>query len=444
VTSARDVAAHVLARVEKDGAFAAAALEAELGRWVQLDARDRALATELVYGALRVLPWLTERLGRFAPRGISGLDARVRAHLAVAAYQLYFTRVPAFAAVNEAVGAIRAARGPRVGAFANAVLRKAATQAATLTDAEREDASFALAPEWLRDALGRAISPEGARAFLRQSGEPPAIGLRVERASERSAWLARLGAAAPQARFEAGGVSSQAILARGAGKPELLPGFGDGSWSVQEEGAQLCAVAVGAQEGDRVLDACAGRGNKTAVLARAVGDRGIVDASDSSHAKLERLGVELARLGLRAHATFAVDWTRGSGDVAGTYDRVLVDAPCTGIGTLRRRPEIALRRQNPDLATVARVQAAIAIQAARHVRPGGTLVYVVCSVLREEAEEVVDAVVAARPELSLAPFPPGATDVRHVAGDAPAFRLLPHVHGTDGYFVARLVRSTQA
>jgi 16S rRNA (cytosine967-C5)-methyltransferase len=187
-----------------------------------------------------------------------------------------------------------------------------------------------------------------------------------------------------------------------------------------------------------VLDACAGRGNKTAVLARAVGPSGAVDACDSSPAKLERLGSELARLGLRARATFAVDWTVGSGDVAGDYDCVLVDAPCTGVGTLRRRPEIALRRMNGDLGALTRTQVAIATRAAAHVRPGGSLVYVVCSVLCEEGEDVVDAVVRARPELSPAPF--DVPEVRAIAGDAPFFRLLPHVHGTDGYFVARLVR----
>jgi 16S rRNA (cytosine967-C5)-methyltransferase len=124
--------------------------------------------------------------------------------------------------------------------------------------------------------------------------------------------------------------------------------------------------------------------------------------------------------------------------VAGDYDCVLVDAPCTGVGTLRRRPEIALRRMNGDLGALTRTQVAIATRAAAHVRPGGSLVYVVCSVLCEEGEDVVDAVVRARSELSPAPF--DVPEVRAIAGDAPFFRLLPHVHGTDGYFVARLVR----
>jgi 16S rRNA (cytosine967-C5)-methyltransferase len=435
---ARDLAAVVLVRVDKDGAFASAALDAELGRSVQLSGRDRAFATELVYGTLRVLPWLKSEIVRFAPRGIDAVEPRVRAHLLVAAYQLFFTRVPAFAAVSEAVEAIRAHRGARMASFANAVLRKLADHAAVMKDDVRGNALVASAPAWLRDALGHALSPQEVREFLRCGTEPPAVGLRVERAGEREAWAERLRAAAPDASFEVGHVSLLAILARGAGKPQKLPGWSEGAWSIQEEGSQLAALAVGSRQGESVLDACAGRGNKTAVLARAVGSTGAVDACDVSMAKLERLGGELLRLGLRVRKTFAVDWTVGSGDVTGAYDRVLVDAPCSGIGTLRRRPEIALRRAPPDLASMTRVQVAIASRAADHVRPGGALFYAVCSPLREEGDDVVQALLRARPELELAPF--DAPELRADFVGTASFRLLPHVHGTDGYFVAKFVR----
>jgi 16S rRNA (cytosine967-C5)-methyltransferase len=438
---ARDIAALVLTRVEKDRAFASAALDAELARAVQVDARDRAFATELVYGSLRALPWLESEIARFAPRGIGDLDARVRAHLVVAAYQLFFTRVPSFAAVSEGVDAIRRERGARMASFANAVLRRMADRAAAADEGLAQEATIASAPAWLREALDRALSPQGAHAFLRCGTEPPAVALRVELAHDRDAWVERLRAAAPEARFELGNVSPHAILARGAGKPQSLPGWHEGAWSIQEEGSQVAALALGAHDGDLVLDACAGRGNKTAVLVRAVGPRGAVDACDASGAKLDRLGEELVRLGLRARATYAVDWSVGSGEVCGLYDRVLVDAPCTGVGTLRRRPEIALRPQPPDLASMARGQIAIASHAAQHVRPGGVLVYVVCSVLQEEGEDVVSSLLRARPELQPAPF--DTPELRALFGDTSLFRLLPHVHGTDGYFVAKFVRAGQ-
>jgi 16S rRNA (cytosine967-C5)-methyltransferase len=436
VTRARDVAARVLERVEQRDAFAAATLDAELARHVQLEARDRALATELVYGTLRVLPWLSSEIARFAPKGIDRLDPKVRAHLLLAAYQTAFTRVPAFAAVSEAVGAVRAARGDRMASFANAVLRKVAARAESMTDDERAQAVFASAPGWLRDSLTRSLSADDARAFLASNAEPPAVALRVERAEERDAWIERLRAAVPDARFAPGMLSPHAVLARGAGKPQRLPGWTEGAWSVQEEGSQIAALALGTRPGDAVLDACAGRGNKTGVLARAAGSSGAVDACDALPAKLERLREELARIGLAPRATYAVDWRVGSGDVTAAYDRVLVDAPCSGVGTLRRRPEIGLRRQALDLETLVRAQIEIATRAAEHVRPGGTLVYVVCSVLREESEDVVAALQRARPELEAAPFE--TTEARAVAGDSATFRLLPQRHGTDGYFVARL------
>jgi 16S rRNA (cytosine967-C5)-methyltransferase len=266
------------------------------------------------------------------------------------------------------------------------------------------------------------------------------VALRVEQAGERDAWVVRLSGAAPGASFEPGPVSPLAILARGAGKPQKLPGWKEGAWSVQEEGAQVAALALGAREGEKVLDACAGRGNKTAVLARAVGAEGAVDACDAGPAKLERLAEELSRVGLRARATYAVDWTVGSGDVGESYDRVLVDAPCTGIGTLRRRPEIALRRAGDDLGAVADRQVAIAARAASHVIRGGSLLYVVCSVLREECEEVAEKLLVRCPWLQPAAF--DAPAARAIAGDAVSFRLLPHVHGTDGYFLARFVRTS--
>jgi 16S rRNA (cytosine967-C5)-methyltransferase len=169
-----------------------------------------------------------------------------------------------------------------------------------------------------------------------------------------------------------------------------------------------------------------------------VSPEGAVDACDLHASKLEVLGRELSRIGLAARATYAVDWSVGAGDVTDTYDRVLVDAPCSGTGTLRRRPELQTRRAPEDLASLAKLQIAIASRAAERVRPGGQLVYAVCSVLREEAEEVVSALLLARPELAPAPF--DADVVRALAGDASTLRLTPTAHGTDGYFLASFRR----
>lgn len=424
VPTARTVAAEVLVRVTRDGAFAAAALDAELDRAVQLDPRDRGLATELVYGTLRYVRWLEERVARHASRGIDGLDPHVRAHLLVGAYQLFvLTRVPAFAVVNEAVDAVRAERGggAKVAGFANAVLRKVAREPKP-DDAALTTAALASVEPSLRAAIVRAIGDEGVRRLVGSHAAPPPLGIRVEDPTARDEWLARLREAKPAATFEPGKVSAHAILARGAGRVVDLPGYAGGAWSPQEEGSQAIALALGAQPGDVVLDACAGRGNKTGLLARAVRPNGAVDAVDVHAKKLDTLRKELVRIGQAPRATYAIDWSVGTGGIEPAYDRVLIDAPCSGTGTLRRRPELLLRRAADDLLALTKLQSAIFARAASLVKPGGRVTYAVCSVLREEAEDVV----ANAAQLGL--------DLEQ------AQRLLPHEHGTDGYFVATFVR----
>ena len=442
-SGARAIAAQVIVRVDKDAAFAAAALDAELTRAVQLAPRDRALATELAYGTLRVRPWLDARIGRHAKRGIQGLEPRARAHLEVAAYQLFFlTRVPAFAAVNEGVDLVRAATGPKVAAFANAVLRALSGEASRETH-RLEEAIVESAAPWLKSALGRAIGADAVGPFLASAAEAPPLGIRIDGIEGdpglRESWLARLREAVPDASFEPGAASPAAILGRGAGKPQSLPGWAEGEWTIQEEGSQLVGLSLGARSGERVLDACAGRGNKTSLLAAGVGPGGAVDAADLHPAKLEALTRELARLKRSVRASHAVDWSVGSGEVPRDFDRVLVDAPCSGIGTLRRRPDLQIRRAEENLASLAALQRTILLRASDHVRPGGRLVYAVCSVLREEGEDVVAGLLASRADFARAPF--DATAARALTGsDATSLRLLPQVHGTDGYFLASLVR----
>jgi 16S rRNA (cytosine967-C5)-methyltransferase len=199
-------------------------------------------------------------------------------------------------------------------------------------------------------------------------------------------------------------------------------------------------LALGARPGETVLDACAGRGNKTGALAAAVGGTGAVDAADVHPPKLEALRRDLARTRRAVRACHAVDWAVGSGEVPDSYDRVLVDAPCSGTGTLRRRPDLQARRSEADLTSLPVLQRAILSRVAGHVRPGGRLVYAVCSVLREEAEGVVASFLAERADFAAAPFDSEAARSLAADGAATSLRLLPHVHGTDGYFVAALAR----
>jgi 16S rRNA (cytosine967-C5)-methyltransferase len=436
--SARSIAAHVIERVEKEGAFAAAVLDTAVERFPELDPRERALATELAYGALRTGPYLEQRLADYAARGSRPLEATVRAHLVVAAYQLLFLdRVPAFAAVSEAVRLVTAARGKRVGAFANAVLRRLAAEP-TPPDkrAALETAIRASIAPALWTSLVRSLGATQASAFMGTTTPPP-VGLRVRVGQSRPAWLERLTAHAPRATFSSGALSPLAILMRGGGDPQNLPFFRSGELAIHEEGAQVVALALGATAGDTVLDACAGRGNKTALLTELVAPAGAADAADQYPSKLARLAAELSRMKLAARATYAVDWTVGPGDVPAEYDRVLVDAPCSGTGTIRRRPDLAARWDAAKLLDLRELQTRILLGAASRAKVGGLIVYAVCSVLREEGEDVIAEVRARAPWLEEATLsdPSGGP----LSGRT-TMLLLPHEHGTDGYFLAALRR----
>lgn len=413
--NARELAARVIERVDRDAAFAAATLDAELKRYPQLDPRDRALATELTYGTLRVRRKLTEELQKLAPRGLPK-DTLVQAHLLLAAYQLRFTRVPSFAAVDEAVTAIRGARGPALGGFANALLRKFA---AAKVD-EHEPAS----QDWLLQKLIASVGADEAEQLV--SGAAP-LTLRQVGNGPLPDWFA---AAAP------GRVVPSARRVQALGDPRQLAGYSEGNFVIQEEGAQLIGLTLNARGGERVLDACAGRGQKTTLIAEQLGSSGELWASDLHPKKLAALEAEHRRLGLVPPRVQAVDWSVGGGELPRNFDRILVDAPCTGTGTLRRRPEIGLRLGPEDPLRMSALQQTILRNVAAHLKPGGYLVYAVCSVLPEEAEVVVDAT---RDLFVPVPFELGVA--AELAGPgASALRLLPGKHGTDGYFIASLRR----
>ena len=389
VAPARHVATRVLHRVTRDDAWAAPTLDAELRR-ASVTRADAALATQIVYGALRVAPDLETSLARHARRPIK-IDDWTHAALMGAAYQLlHLERVPSHAVVNDTVELVRMKRGKRVAGFANAVLRKVA---ADRPEVPQPPSSVAV-PPWLRDALQSSIGAEHTEDLLRVGGEPPSIDLRVRTDIDRDELAESIVAAQPDALVSRTGLSAHGIRVSGAGDLRALPGYDQGAFAVQEEGAQLIGSLLAAQSGERVLDACAGRGGKTAQLLEAVGESGSVVATDLHEHRLEQIPAELARLRLDPARleTACVDWTVGKGAVRGDFDRVLVDAPCTGLGTLRRRPEILLRSSPEIGARMGEIQRRALEQVALLVRPGGTLLYAVCSPLNEEGAMVADRV----------------------------------------------------
>jgi len=427
VSSARAIAARVLLRVEQDGSFAAAALSSALEGDKNVSPQDRGLATELVYGVLRVRLGLLAELEHLLHRGSPAkLDPLARTHLLLGLYQfLFLDRVPAFAATNEAVTLVTEGRGARLGGFVNALLRRALRELEAGKPKAVARVAWASTPEWLRQALVRSLGKPGARAFCIDTLQVPPTTVAVLDPTGRDAWLETHRPLLPTAVLEASGWSPHGVTVTGSAKLAELPGFGE-TFYVQEEGSQVLALALEVKPGERVLDVCAGRGQKTSLLAHALGPSGELVATDLHAAKLAELASRFEALGLSEPTCAAVDWSRGSGTVVGPFDAILVDAPCTGIGTLRRRPDLLLRREPTDLERLPELQRAILTHASRLLAPGGRLVYAVCSVLDEEGPNVVDAVLAADPSLQ-------ATRCA---------RLLPAQHGTDGYFFAVLVKTS--
>lgn len=438
-STAREVAARVLVRVWQDAAYAAPTLDAEL-RHTSLAPRDVRLATELVYGVLRTRGALERRLDAHAKRQGYKRKPAVLAPLLIGAYSIGFLeRIPVHAAVDEAVRAIRAASDRRVAGFANAVLRKLAKEQAQGGRSDLDRAIVEATPSWLRQAIRKSVGDDGLVALVTASDAALGQGLCVRDAGARPAWIDRLREARPAASITAGQASPHCIRLHAAGNLRSLPGVGS-DWIAQEEGAQVVALSVGARPGESILDGCAGRGGKSFLLTARVGSEGAVDAADRSPAKLKRLRAATPH-GARVRHTYAVDWSRGVGEAPSDYDRALVDAPCSGVGTLRRRPEIAGRLGAGDPARLAAVQIELVRAVATRVRSGGRLVYAVCSVLAAETDDVVAALSRSAPgdepgaaELEPSPFDDGI--VAELAGGSSSLRLLPGIHGTDGYFMA--------
>jgi 16S rRNA (cytosine967-C5)-methyltransferase len=410
VAPARRAAFAVLQRVFEDGAYADHALRTASA---DLDERDRALARRLSYGAIqraRTLDHAIETLGR---RPVRKLDPPVRAALRLGAYQLaYLDGVPRYAAVNESVELVRDARLERAVPFANAVLRRLADGARALCESlpERTAPEAALRhsyPDWIANTWWRELGADGARALMAVQNEEPETAVRLVRGTVDGTEDPVIPGAWVVERVD------EEALAEG----RIWP---------QSRASQLVGHVVGSLPGERTLDLCAAPGGKATMLA------GEVVAVEVDQARAERLEENARRLGATAVRVVRADGRELPPELD-DFDRALVDAPCSGLGVLASRPDLRWRAEPlPELQRDL-LRAAIA-----RTKPGGSVVYSTCTINAEECEEIVDAAVA-----------DGIAAIDRSLGDEwPAFRhrsrheflqTLPHVHGTSGFFVARLL-----
>lgn len=442
VSAARRAAFEVLRRVEEEGAFASVLLAS--GATAELRADDRALCYELVLGCLRRQLWLDKLIEHYAAgRAASRLDAPVRRALRLGLYQLRFlTRVPASAAVNESVNLAYEARVRSAANFINAVLRRAtrepdydpATQAATELERLAIHTSH---PAWLVERWMKFSGASEAESFAHANNLTPPVAFRVNalraNAEEVFERLHAAGVEAKPSRIAAHAWRIEEGAAGGASS--LLRALvGEGAIYVQDEASQLVAHTLGARAGERVLDVCAAPGSKTTQIAALACDRALVVAGDLYARRLHTLGESAARQGLENIQLIAYDAEGAPLPFArGAFQRVLVDAPCTGTGTLRHNPEIRWRITPAGIADLAARQRRILAHAAQALGVGGRLVYSTCSVEPEENEEVVATFLETHPAFELTRLE-GVPE--HLLTKEGAARTWPQRDGTDGFFVA--------
>ncbi|HVP29055.1 MAG TPA: 16S rRNA (cytosine(967)-C(5))-methyltransferase RsmB [Myxococcota bacterium] len=446
-TLARLLALRVLLRVERTRAYADLALHAALSQ-SSLVGADRALVTELVYGTLRWRGRLDFLLAKVLDRELEKLEPTVVAALRLGAYQIVFSeRIPASAAVDESVRCVHALGAERAGGLVNAVLRRFASEfqripLPTLEEDPLAHLTHALSlPGWVAEALLEQFGAEEAAAIGKALTDVPPRTVRANPLrGSRDALLADLRERFPNA--EACRLAPLGIQLGRRGDPGRDPAFLDGRCTVQDEAAQLVVELLAPEPGERVLDACAAPGAKATAIAERIGVDGQVLALDRHARRLGLLRRDARRLGLENVTTQVRDASASLDDLVAErgFDRVLVDAPCSGLGVLRRNPDARWRVLPGDVAKLARTQRAILSQAASCLRPGGTLVYSTCTLLREENEAVIESFLSERPEFRLVPAAELPGVVQPVVTPEGFLRCLPNRHDTDGFFAARLER----
>jgi 16S rRNA (cytosine967-C5)-methyltransferase len=399
IAPARRAAYEVVRRVFEEDAFADRALGSAVK---DLDQRDRALAQRLAYGTVQRARTLDFGIDQLGKRPVRKLDPPVRAALRLGAYQLGYTDTAPHAAANESVELVRRARLERAVPFTNAVMRRLTEGIRPLLDSLPDGPLKESYPDWIAETFERDLGHDDALALMRAMNEPLEMVIRVVRGDPP--------------------LGAEPTDIPGAYRVERVDelAVAEGRIWPQSRGSQLAGLVVGSRDGERVLDLCSAPGGKTSQL------RGDVTAVELDPNRANELRENLEKLGATNVTVVEADGTKLPPDLQG-FDRALVDAPCSGLGVLGQRPDLRWRATAlPEL------QLALLRSAAERVRPGGTIVYSVCTINAEENEAVIAA-------SGLTVLPLGDEWPQYAHARLPQFLLtLPHLHGTSGFFIGRL------
>ena len=436
---AREVALLTLNACERQGGWSDGALKKQISAG-GLDSRDAGLATQLCFGVLQNRMLLDFYLSKCSNIPLKRLEGKVLQALRIGLYQMLFlTRIPHSAAVDRSVALARAhSRNPRAPGMVNAILRNLERSLDHLPTIPEEDpaeyyATLYSHPVWLVRLLLEQLGSQGTAAFLQADNSQPPITAMVntEKTDQEGA----------AAALRAQGVAAEPhpwldnclVLSR-SGNLEELDAFQRGLFYVQDPASRLAALALDPRPGERVLDVCAAPGGKSFAAALAMENRGEVCSCDLHPHKKALIQKGAQRLGLTCIQAKTADGKVFRPEWEGAFHRVLVDAPCSGLGVIRKKPDIRYKDPAP-LAGLPQVQGAILDNAARYVRDGGVLVYSTCTILERENREVTDAFLSAHPafhrEAFVLPGPAGEAAEGQIT-------LWPHIHGTDGFYICKL------
>jgi len=444
MTNARRLAYQVLLNLEKQASYPDRLMRAALQRHPQLKPEERALFTELVNGVLRwqgTLDWHIDQLSTVKPHKIA---SSVRLLLRLALYQiLNLDRIPDHAAVNETVRIARTSHPPHVAGFINAILREAIRREGRWPwpSPEREPDAFLTAttshPRWFVQRCLKEFGFEETTALCQANNTIAPLVLRVNcpkvSLSQLLGRLREVGVRAePSPRL------ASAVRLVGP-RQDLggLPGYQEGWFQVQDEASQAVSLIVDPRPGERILDLCAGFGGKTTHLGMLMANTGRIIAVDQSSWKLHELSQNAHRQGLSTVTTVVADVRELSPAKLGQFDRVLLDAPCSGFGTLRRKPDIKWRRHPKDPYRFSQQQRELLERASLFVREGGILVYATCTIFSEEDEWVAEDFGKSHRDFDLEAVGDSLPTTCRDMVPAKCFKSWPHRHGVDGFFAAR-------
>jgi 16S rRNA (cytosine967-C5)-methyltransferase len=445
--SARSLAVDILNRIDQAGLFAEPLLDQALSRGVLTDAHDRRLLTEIVYGTLRMRGRIDWVIALFYKGDPATMDSGVRNCLRTALYQFFFTdRIPAFAIVDEAVKLVKATH-PTASGLVNAILRNVMRKEKEIPWPQiEEDPAAHISvvhshPLWLVKRWIISFGLEETLELCRANNAIPPLNVRVNRLKatreEVMQHLQRSGFTVRETEFSPDGL----VLTHPAIPVRDTFSYKEGQIQVQDEASQLAARLLDPGAGEKILDACAGAGVKASHLAEIMKNQGTVTAVDISRQKVKALRENAERLGIAIIAPLVRDLREDPGDdFRGAFDGILLDVPCSGLGTLRRNPEIKWRITAQDLHRHAVLQKRLLACVAGCLRQGGRLVYSTCSVMPEENEAVITDFLSRHGDFRC--IRPPAFIPQSMVTDQGFFKTRPDCHGTDGFFGAILQRSS--